>query len=202
MYYNLNNFCNVIASLRKQKGWTQTALAERLEISSQSVSKWECGIGFPDVTLFPVIAELFSVSIGVLFGEEKTALNQKVNDKEYTAEFSGVKNIHCYLGNVCRIELIEDADDTGRITAVGDPVFLSYFDSELEGDTLTVNIKNPCGSNEVWKPYDRMGYTGENLVRIFVKNYSNYSVCNFLYLQVISDENENGNYETVCFPIS
>lgn len=55
--YRLNEFCNIIAFLRKEKSMTQTALAEKLGISPQSVSKWECGIGYPDVTLFPVIAE-------------------------------------------------------------------------------------------------------------------------------------------------
>ena len=67
--YRLDQFCNIIFNLRKEKGWTQTALADKLGIAPQSISKWECGIGYPDVTLFPVIAELFSVPIGVLFGE-------------------------------------------------------------------------------------------------------------------------------------
>lgn len=68
--YGLDNFCNTLLRLRKERGWTQTELAERIGIAPQSVSKWECAIGYPDVTLFPVIAEVFSVPIGVLFGEE------------------------------------------------------------------------------------------------------------------------------------
>ena len=76
---NLNKFCIIISNLRKDKGWTQTSLAEKLGISSQSVSKWECGIGYPDVTLFPVIAELFGVSVAVLFGE--TLVSEKNIEK-------------------------------------------------------------------------------------------------------------------------
>lgn len=41
--YNLNQFCNIIASLRKKKGWTQTVFAGKLGISPQSISKWERG---------------------------------------------------------------------------------------------------------------------------------------------------------------
>ncbi len=41
--YQLNRFCNIIFELRKEQGWTQTALADMLGISPQSVSKWECG---------------------------------------------------------------------------------------------------------------------------------------------------------------
>ena len=44
--YDLNNFCNIIASLRRQKGWTQAVFADKLGISPQSISKWECGSDF------------------------------------------------------------------------------------------------------------------------------------------------------------
>lgn len=67
--YKLDNFGRTLLRLRKERGWTQTELAERIGIAPQSVSKWECAIGYPDVALFPVIAELFSVPIGVLFGD-------------------------------------------------------------------------------------------------------------------------------------
>ena len=62
----------MIAKLRKQNGWSQAVLAEKLGISDKAVSKWESGHGFPDVTLFPVMADLFGVSIDYLMlGEER-----------------------------------------------------------------------------------------------------------------------------------
>ena len=42
--YHLNQFCNIITSLRKERGWTQTSLADMIGIAPQSVSKWECGV--------------------------------------------------------------------------------------------------------------------------------------------------------------
>ena len=42
--YRLNEFCNILTVLRKQKGWTQTYLAEQIGISPQAVSKWENGV--------------------------------------------------------------------------------------------------------------------------------------------------------------
>lgn len=42
--YQLNKFCNIIFELRKECGWTQTMLAEKLNIAPQSISKWECGV--------------------------------------------------------------------------------------------------------------------------------------------------------------
>ena len=55
-----------IAALRKEKGWTQVELAEKLQVSDKAVSKWEKEDAFPSVEFFPALAELFDVSIDYL----------------------------------------------------------------------------------------------------------------------------------------
>ena len=55
-----------IAELRKEKGWTQVELAEKLQVSDKAVSKWEKDDAFPSVEFFPVLASLFGVSIDFL----------------------------------------------------------------------------------------------------------------------------------------
>ncbi len=57
---------NTIAELRKAKGWTQLELAEKLQVSDKAVSKWEKDNGSPSIEFFPVLAELFDVSIDYL----------------------------------------------------------------------------------------------------------------------------------------
>ncbi|MBE6599574.1 MAG: helix-turn-helix domain-containing protein [Ruminococcaceae bacterium] len=57
-----------IYTLRKEKKITQAQLAEKLGVSEQSVSKWENNQCAPDVSLFPIMAEFFGVSIDRLFG--------------------------------------------------------------------------------------------------------------------------------------
>ena len=57
-----------IYTLRKEKKITQMQLAEKLGVSEQAVSKWENNQCAPDVSLFPIIAEFFGVSIDRLFG--------------------------------------------------------------------------------------------------------------------------------------
>lgn len=42
--YCINEFCNILTLLRKEKGWSQAVLAEKLDISQQSVSKWKTGV--------------------------------------------------------------------------------------------------------------------------------------------------------------
>ena len=61
----------VIAELRKEKGWTQVELAEKLQVSDKAVSKWEKDDAFPSVEFFPVLAELFGVSIDYLMTGKK-----------------------------------------------------------------------------------------------------------------------------------
>lgn len=198
--YRLNQFCNIISALRKKKGWTQAALADQLNISPQSISKWECGIGFPDVSLFPVLAELFTVPIGVLFGEdwEKHFLHTEISSLcESQSEFDNCKNIHVSLGNICRVEFI-NADIKGcKIVANGDSIFIRYFDVECVDGKILINIKNPCGSAIHWEPYDRKGFDGENLVRIYAKEPNILSL-NYLDLCCSNHTNDSGNYEIVC----
>lgn len=52
-----------ITELRKSKQWTQLKLAEKLNYSDKSISKWERGDGIPDLKTLCKMAELFSVSL-------------------------------------------------------------------------------------------------------------------------------------------
>ena len=56
-----------IRQLRLKAGLTQEQLAEHMGVVPQSVSKWETGAAMPDITLLPLIAETFGVTIDDLF---------------------------------------------------------------------------------------------------------------------------------------
>ena len=56
-----------IARLRRGRNMTQEELAGTVGVSAQSVSKWENGNTMPDISLLPVLAEIFGVSIDTLF---------------------------------------------------------------------------------------------------------------------------------------
>lgn len=56
----------VIRELREKKHLTQAELAEKLNVSDKTVSKWETGKGYPDITLLEPIAGVFSVSVAEL----------------------------------------------------------------------------------------------------------------------------------------
>ena len=72
------NIGNKIRELRKQRGITQEQLAESIGISFQAVSKWENNIALPDITLVPVLASYFSVSMDELFDFNLKEIEQAV----------------------------------------------------------------------------------------------------------------------------
>ena len=57
-----------LLELRKQKGFTQEQLAEKLNVTNQSVSKWEKDINAPDITLLVELADLLETSVDYLLG--------------------------------------------------------------------------------------------------------------------------------------
>ena len=64
------NIARVIAKKRHEKGLTQEELANYIGVSKASVSKWETGQSYPDITFLPQLATLFNISIDELMGYE------------------------------------------------------------------------------------------------------------------------------------
>ena len=63
---------STIAALRRKFGWTQIELAGKLDVTDKAISRWESGLGFPDITLLPRLAEVFGVTIDYLMmGDRK-----------------------------------------------------------------------------------------------------------------------------------
>ena len=73
-----------IAALRKANGMTQKDLAERLNVSDKTVSRWERDDGAPDLAVIPVIAEIFNVTCDELLRGERKAPAERVESTEET----------------------------------------------------------------------------------------------------------------------
>ena len=72
-----------IRRLRNARGLTQEALAAALNVSAQTVSKWECGNSIPDVQLLPEIAVYFGVSIDQLFAMSPEQQMERIENRIY-----------------------------------------------------------------------------------------------------------------------
>lgn len=73
----LKKFGTYLCQLRKAKNLTQSELADKLNVTRQSVSKWELGDSFPDISLLTKISEIFGVSVDTLIsaGEPESQLD-------------------------------------------------------------------------------------------------------------------------------
>ena len=85
---------SIVAKLRKEKGWSQTDLANQSEVSREMIGKYERGKAIPSVDAAKKIADAFGVSLDFLVGE---GLNSSFDKK-----------------TVQRLQDIQDLDDGTR----------------------------------------------------------------------------------------
>ncbi|MDF2502183.1 MAG: transcriptional regulator, family [Anaerosporomusa subterranea] len=68
---------NLIYNLRKEKAMTQKQLADLMNISDKAISKWERGLGCPDVSLLPELSQILGVNIEEILSG-KIELNETI----------------------------------------------------------------------------------------------------------------------------
>lgn len=70
-----------IANLRKQKGMTQSELAEKMNVTDKAVSKWERDLSCPDINTISKLADVLDVSVEELLKTKKQDYsNNKIKD--------------------------------------------------------------------------------------------------------------------------
>lgn len=74
------NFSDNFKYMRKQRGLTQEQIAETLGVSCQAVSKWKTNSSYPDISLLPIIADYFGVSVDYLIGHDTIRQIEKINN--------------------------------------------------------------------------------------------------------------------------
>lgn len=74
-----------LKNLRREKNLTQENIADILGVSFQSVSKWERGESYPDITTLPVIASFFKVSVDELLGVNEAENEERIQQYLYDA---------------------------------------------------------------------------------------------------------------------
>ena len=74
---------NFLKKLRKEKGITQEQLAEILNVSGRTVSRWETGNNMPDISILVYIADYYDISIPeIISGERKSEIMNEEERKE------------------------------------------------------------------------------------------------------------------------
>lgn len=69
-------FAENLKKIRKDKGYTQEILAEKLNVVRQTVSKWETGLSLPDVDMLSKIANVLETDVNILLDGQITTTDQ------------------------------------------------------------------------------------------------------------------------------
>lgn len=107
------NFASNLQKLRKRENMSQEALAEKLDVTRQSVSKWESGASYPEMDKLISICKIFNVDMDTLVNGD--VLDEKKQDKETTINTKDIldkfntlmKKIVCLFESMSFKEIIE-----------------------------------------------------------------------------------------------
>jgi len=83
-----------IKRIRRERDLTQEEVAAHLGISFQSISKWERGDGYPDITMLPALANYFGISVDDLLGVSEIAKSDRYNEINVIWEENNQKGLH------------------------------------------------------------------------------------------------------------
>ena len=89
---DINNIGKTIADLRKKNNMSQQELANKLNVSNKTISKWECGNGIPDITVLSNIANLFNLTLDELINYEQQPKTDEI--KEAASNSSEITSPH------------------------------------------------------------------------------------------------------------
>ena len=164
-------FSEKLAVLRKNKGLTQEALAEKLNVSRQAVAKWESGQAYPDISNLIQISNLMNVTVDYLVrdGECMKSLSEDGADfssdanLEELIQFRLEANVNTYAAFMNEVESTRLDSHDFRYQN-GDYV---YHDTYVGGEQF-------AGEEAVWKggkALYAMNYLGRVLSKEFSGNF-------------------------------
>ena len=172
------NFAENFKKLRKDKAITQEKLAEVLGVTSQSISRWELNICYPDLELLPIIANYFGVTIDSLLSNDQGSKERdfenfkckivemfddttdKINFiNEYCRKYPENNYYSFQLIDAIKEHLCIHRDKTDKFM----PLMLKHVQSLLETqyrNTAIMLMASVCPESELKKWLDMTPYSG------------------------------------------
>ena len=122
-----------ISELRKEKGYTQKELAEKLFISDKAISKWETGVSIPDTALLIPLAELLDVTVTELLLSERVGKESSMDSGHVE---KAVKTALTYSGR--------DTERAFRTKTLWPVIYIAAALSGIAGTVLNYRFNFPC----------------------------------------------------------
>ena len=215
---NKSHFGKRISMFRRKEGISQVALAEKLGVTSQAVSKWECGSAIPDIELLLELSHLYKVSINDMLEGKDIILelatqkisysgiayfvpNQKREYNDLWAE--EIRKGGWIKKNWESVQLKTGLDEVGRYIADKGGVileigagpgggFMPYILKENPDVTIIISDLSPTVISE-WKNFLDKEIDSPNI------HYAVFDFCNIPFkdnsIDIISDGGGIGNAE-------
>ncbi len=151
-------FSEKLQILRKNKGLTQEAFAEKLNVSRQAVAKWESGLVYPDIFNLIQISNMMNVSVDYLVKDQPCSMNieAKLTELDELIEFRLEANVNTYAA------FMNEVDST-RLSSYD----FTYHDTYVGGEQF-------AGEEAIWKngaSVYAMNYMGRVLSDKFSGNF-------------------------------
>ena len=159
-------FSEKLQVLRKNKGYTQEALAEKLGVSRQAVAKWESGQIYPDISNLIQISDLMNVSVDYLVKDRECAVNikpQQDADLDELIAFRLEANVNTYAAFMNEVDATRPSSHDFRYEN-GDYV---YHDTYVGGEEFAGEESISKNGQAVYA----MNYMGRVLSEGFSGNF-------------------------------
>lgn len=136
------------------KNLTQEDIAEYLSITPQSVSKWERGESYPDITFLPALANIFETSIDLLIGMDTIRAEETRYNIHKTASAFQLAGDYCAAEKVYRDALLTYPNKPGMILGLAGVLALHGNSEEAvelmeKGLPLSINEKQKATARAV-----------------------------------------------------
>lgn len=140
-----NQFGNKLKRLRESNNWSQEKLAEELDVSRQSVYKWEANKGYPNMDKLIKISDMFHVTIDELVkSDEILGEEQQMDETEEDWSFEQFADPGFYFGIILIILgafLFEDGNISKTLIVLGALTMIFFTDMLKSFKSLLKNKK-------------------------------------------------------------
>lgn len=116
------SFAEKIYALRTQAGMSQASFAEKLQVSRQTVSKWELGTSYPEIDKLVAISDMFHVTTDYLLKDQPASQDEARMDRlvlKFLGYAQDMDHISKDLVNIMRDGIIDDEEKLRMIDIVG-----------------------------------------------------------------------------------